>query len=135
MVGVVSRFRLLSDAQWSLIGSMLPSRTGRPGRPFSDARTMVEAIIYRYRCGIAWRDLPEVFGAWQTVWTWHRRLAADGTWDEVLAVLTAQADAAGQLNWSVALDSTIARAHQHATNITRRTGGWVELQQFASRAA
>lgn len=96
---------------------------------------MVEGIIYRYRCGIAWRDLPEVFGAWQTVWTWHRRMAADGTWDEVLAVLTAQADAAGELNWSVAVDSTIARAHQHATNIARNTGGWVELQQSGSRAA
>jgi putative transposase len=135
MVGVVSRFGLLSDVQWSLIASMLPSRTGRQGRPFADARAMVEAIIYRYRCGIAWRDLPEVFGPWQTVWTWHRRMAADGTWDEVLAVLTAQADATGALNWSVAVDSTIARAHQHATNITRHTGGWVELQQSASRAA
>jgi transposase len=83
---------------------------------------MVEAIIYRYRCGLAWRDLPEVFEPWQTVWTWHRRMAADGTWDEVLAALTAQADAAGALDWSVAVDSTIARAHQHA-NIARHTGG------------
>lgn len=96
---------------------------------------MVEAIIYRYRCGIAWRDLPEVFGPWQTVWTWHRRMAADGIWDAVLAVLTAQADAAGALDWSVAVDSTIARAHQHATNITRHTGGWIELQGSAGRAA
>ena len=123
---------MLSDGQWSLIASMLP---GRRGRPFSDARTMVEAIIYRYRCGIAWRDLPEVFVLWQTVWTWHRRMAAEGTWDEVLAALTAQADAAGELDWSVAVDSTIARAHQHATNIARHTGGWVGLQQSAGRAA
>jgi transposase len=135
MVAVVSRFRLLSDAQWSLIASMLPSRTGRQGRPFSDARTMVEAIIYRYRCGIGWRDLPEVFGPWQTVWTWHRRLAADGSWEEVLAMLTARADAAGVLDWSIAVDSTISRAHQHATNVTRHTGGWVELQQSGDRAA
>jgi transposase len=131
----VSRFRLLSDVQWSLIAPLLPSRTGRQGRPFSDARTVVEAIVYRYRCGIAWRDLPKVFGPWQTVWTWHRRMAADGTWDEVLARLTAQADAAGVLDWSVAVDSTIARAHQHATNITCHTGGWVELQQSVERAA
>ena len=96
MVGEVSRFRLLSDAQWSLIEAMLPARTNRRGRPFSDARTMVEAIIYRYRCGLAWRDLPEVFGPWQTVWNWHRRMAADGTWDEVLARLTGAADAAGR---------------------------------------
>ena len=106
-----------------------------PDRPrrqaFADARTMVEAIIYRYRCGIAWRDLPEVYGPWQTVWTWHRRLAEKGTWDTVLATLTAAADAEGLIDWSVSVDSTIARAHQHATNITRHTGGWIELQESA----
>ncbi|QGY82488.1 IS5 family transposase [Micrococcus luteus] len=119
----MSRFQTLSDAQWELIAPMLPTRTGRAGRPFSDARTMVEAIIYRYRCGIAWRDLPEVYGPWQTVWTWHRRMAEKGTWDTVLATLTAAADAEGLIDWSVSVDSTIARAHQHATNITRHTGG------------
>ncbi|QEA27906.1 transposase [Microbacterium sp. CBA3102] len=45
---------------------------------------MVEVIAYRYRTGIAWRDLPEVFGPRQTVWKWHRRMAADGTWDHRL---------------------------------------------------
>ena len=91
----MSRFQMLSDTQWELIAPMLPTRTGRAGRPFADARAMVEAIIYRYRCGIAWRDLPEVYGPWQTVWTWHRRLAEEGTWDTVLATLTAAADAEG----------------------------------------
>ncbi|WP_454173413.1 transposase [Microbacterium maritypicum] len=67
---------MLSDGQWSLIEGMLPRPTGRPGRKFSDARLMVEGIIYRHRCGIAWRDLPEVFGPWQrcgpgiTGWLW-----------------------------------------------------------------
>jgi transposase len=56
---------------------------------------MVGGIVYRYRTGIAWRDLPEVFGPWQTVWTWHHRMAKDGTWDRVLAKLTAAADAGG----------------------------------------
>ncbi|WP_156144065.1 IS5 family transposase [Sinomonas humi] len=118
----MSRFQLLSDAQWSLIEDLLPRPTGRKGRPFADARSMVEGIVYRYRCGIAWRDLPEVFGPWQTVWTWHRRLAGDGTWDRVLSRLTAAADAAGKIDWSLSVDSTIARAHQHATNIARTTG-------------
>src|SRR4051812_31203583 len=123
MLYVVSRFQLLSDAQWVLIADLLPVRTGRQGRPFADARAMVEGILYRYRCGIAWRDLPSVFGPWQTVWTWHRRLAGDGTWDLVLGRLTAVADAAGVVDWSVSVDSTIARAHQHATNVRRLTGG------------
>ncbi|MTE24942.1 IS5 family transposase [Microbacterium sp. ZXX196] len=118
----MSRFQMLSDAQWSLIEEMLPRPTGRKGRPFSDARLMVEGIIYRYRCGIAWRDLPEVFGPWQTVWTWHHRMAVEGTWDKVLATLTAAADEAGLVDWSLSVDSTIARAHQHATNTKRLTG-------------
>lgn len=120
---------------WSFIEGMLPWPTGRKGRPFSDARAMVEAIVYRYRCGIAWRDLPEVFGPWQTVWTWHRRMAGDGTWDKVLAKLTAAADAAGLVDWSLSVDSTIARAHQHATNTTRLTEGWIELPESVGRAA
>lgn len=131
----MSRFQMLSDAQWSLIEPMLPRPTGRPGRKFSDARTMVEGIVYRYRTGLAWRDLPPVFGPWQTVWTWHRRMAFDGTWDRVAAMITAAADAAGLIDWSLSVDSTIARAHQHATNITRLTGGWIELQESAGRAA
>jgi len=131
----VSRFQMLSDAQWSLIEEMLPRPTGRKGRPFSDARLMVEGIIYRYRCGIAWRDLPEVFGPWQTVWTWHHRMAVEGTWDKVLATLTAAADEAGLVDWSLSVDSTIARAHQHATNTKRLTGGWIELHESSRRAA
>jgi putative transposase len=125
---------MLSDAHWSLIADLLPRPTGRRGRPFADARLMVEGIIYRYRCGIAWRDLPAVFGPWQTVWTWHHRMAAEGTWDQVLGVLTAAADAAGLVDWSLSVDSTIARAHQHATNATRLGGGWIELQESARPA-
>lgn len=91
----MSRFQVLSDAQWSLIEDALPRATGRRGRPFADARTMVKAIVYRYRTGTAWRDLPPTYGPWQTVWTWHRRMAGNGTWDTVMTLLTRQADAAG----------------------------------------
>nr|WP_245190265.1 IS5 family transposase [Leucobacter exalbidus] len=106
-----------------MISGSLPGPTGRQGRPYADARTMVEGIIYRYRCGIAWRDLPAAFGPWQTVWRWHRRMAADGTWDALLGQLMAEADAAGMVDWSISVDSTIARAHQHATNVTRLKKG------------
>ena len=58
-----------------------------------------------------------------------------GTWDTVLARLLTAADEAGAIDWAVAVDSTIARAHQHATNITRDTGGWVELHESGERAA
>jgi putative transposase len=62
-------------------------------------------------------------------------MASDGTWDTVLDKLTAAADAAGLIDWSLSVDSTIARAHQHATNTTRTTGGWIELHESAGRAA
>ena len=91
----MSRFQLLTDDQWELIADLMPGPTGRKGRPFADARTMVEGIIYRYRCGIAWRDLPEAFGPWQTVWRWHRRMAGDGAWDQVQQRLHALADRGG----------------------------------------
>lgn len=98
---------------------------------------MVEGIIYRYRTGIPWRDLPrETYGPWQTVWKRHRRYAADGTWDRVLAALLAQADAAGKVEWTVSVDATISRAHQHGTNTTRPeqdTGGSIELHESAGR--
>ena len=132
-----SRFQALSDAEWERIEPLLPSNVGRRGHPFRQNRRVVEGIIYRYRTGMAWRDLPAgVFGPWQTVWKRHRRYAGDGTWDKVLAELLAQADAAGKLDWTVSVDATINRAHQHATN-TRRpeqdTGGSVELHESAGR--
>lgn len=96
---------------------------------------VVEGIIYRYRAGIAWRDLPERFGPWQTVWKRHRRFSGDGTWDAILTVLLAEADAAGLIDWEVSVDSTVNRAHQHATNLPRHTGGPVELHEFARGAA
>ena len=95
---------------------------------------MVEGIVFRYRTGTPWRDLPEQFGPWQTVWKRHRRYAGDGTWDRVLARLT-DADAAGQIDWTVSVDATVNRAHQHATSTTRPeqdTGGTFELQESAA---
>jgi transposase len=53
------------------------------GRPPAPQRQVVEAIVYRDREGIPWRDLPPRFGAWQTAWKRHRRWSEDGTWDRV----------------------------------------------------
>jgi transposase len=125
----------LSDDQWSRIEPLLPSSDGRRGRPFRGHRQVVEGIIYRYRCGIAWRDLPAEFGPWQTVWKRHRRFASDGTWDRIHARLLAEAEAAGMIDWKVSVDSIINRAHQHGTNLPRTTGGTAELQETVCRTA
>ena len=134
----MSRTRVLTDAQWARISPLMPSSDGKQGKPFRDHRQVVEGIIYRYRTGVAWRDVPSEFGPWQTVWKRHRRLAGDGTWDRVLAALVSQADAAGLVNWQVSVDSTIARAHQHGTNLPRAeqlAGGSTELQGSGRGAA
>jgi transposase len=115
----MSREALLSDAAWARIELLMPSSDGQRGRPFRDHRQVVEGIIYRLRTGVAWRDLPASFGPHQTVSKRHRRFSADGTWDKILARLIAQADAAGELEWTVSVDSTINRAHQHATTMSR----------------
>src|SRR3954468_16041509 len=115
----MSRERVLTDAQWDRISLLMPSSDGVKSRPFRDHRQVVEGVIYRFRTGIAWRDLPASFGPWQTVWKRHRRFSADGTWDKIHAGLLAQADAAGDLDWMVRVGSAITRAHQHATNMAR----------------
>ena len=95
-------------------------------------------MIHHYRSGAAWRDLPAEYGPWQTVWKRHKRFAVDGTWQRVLAVLLEQAAAAGLICWEVSVDSTITRAHQHATTLPRAepgTGGRVESQEIAAGAA
>ena len=130
----MSRTALLTDAQWVRIEPLLPSSAGQRGRPFRDHRQVLEGIIYRFRAGIPWRDLPASFGPWQTVWKRHRRFSADGTWDRIHTRLLTDADAAGDLVWDVSVDSTVNRAHQHATNLTRGTGGSGELHEAAGRA-
>lgn len=115
----MNREALLSDEQWDLIEPLLPPQQPRLGRPMRDHRQVLEGVIYRYRCGLAWRDLPSSFGPWQTVWKRHRRFSQDGTWDEIHQALLARADQVGDIDWTVSVDSTINRAHQHATNLPR----------------
>jgi transposase len=115
----MSRTAVLTDAQWARIEPLMPSSKGQRGRPFRDHRQVVEGIVYRLRTGTAWRDLSEGFGPWQTVWKRHKRFSVDGSWDRIHARLVAEADAAGEVDWTVSVDSTVNRVHQHASNLSR----------------
>lgn len=130
----MSRVQVLSDQMWARIEPLLPDR-GRPcrGGRWSDHRQIVEAICWRFRTGSPWRDLPTSFPAWQTVWWRFDRWAKDGTWDRILTELQGEAHAADELEWVVSLDSTIARAHQHAAGARRNhTGGESESHVSAA---
>ncbi len=124
---------VIDDEMWARIEPLLPPVKGPMGKPMRPHRPIVEGIVYRYRAGVPWRDLPAEFGPWQTVWKRHTKFTRDGTWDRVLAALQTQADAAGEIDWRVSVDSTIARVHQHGATAARslvgpksHTGGSVE---------
>lgn len=124
----MSTRRVLSDEMWAVIEPFLPDRTPRRGGQWRDHREVLEAIIWRTRTGSPWRDLPADFPSFQTVWYRFDRWAKDGTLDAVLNALQGHAHASGDLEWVVAVDSTIARAHQHAAGASRALrGGTREL--------
>ncbi len=105
----------LRDDQWERIEGLLPGRAGHVGVTAKDNRLFVEAVLYRYRAGIPWRDLPERFGPWKVVQTRFGRWARSGVWERVFQHLSADAD-----NEYAMIDSTIVRAHQHAAGARKK---------------
>ncbi|MER6735548.1 IS5 family transposase [Streptomyces puniciscabiei] len=103
----------LTDAQWGRLAPLLPVSNRRCGR-WRDHRQVINEVLYRIRTGVQWRDLPERYGPWKTVHERHRRWSADGTWELLLQRVQAEADAAGDIDWDVSVDSTSVRAHRHA---------------------
>ena len=94
---------------------LLPPQRPATGRPAKEHRAIVHAILWRLKTGVPWRDLPERYGPWQTVYSRFRRWQRAGVWDRVLGALQADGDAAGALDWSLHFgDGTTVRAHQHA---------------------
>ena len=111
----MSKRYALRDEQWERNKDLLPGRDGHVGVTAKDNRLFVEAVLYRYRAGIPWRDLPERFGAWKKVHTRFSRWAKSGVWQKLFQLLAADAD-----NEYVMLDSTIVRVHQHAAGARKR---------------
>lgn len=105
----------LRDDQWERIKDLLPGRAGTEGRPAKDNRLFVEAVLYRYRAGIPWRDLPERFGDFRVVHTRFSRWGRRGVWERVFQHLAQEAD-----NEYAMIDSTIVRAHQHSAGARKK---------------
>jgi transposase len=106
----------LRDDQWNRIKDLLPGREGHVGAKAKDNRRFVDAVLYRYRAGIPWRDLPARFGRWKAVHTRFSRWAKSGVWAKVFRHLSADAD-----NEYAMIDSTIVRAHQHSAGAPKKT--------------
>ena len=117
----------LRDDPWDRVEDLLPGRQGHVGVTAKDNRLFVEAVLYRYRAGIPWRDLPERFGDPIRIHTRFSRWAASGVWERLFKHLSEDAD-----NEYAMIDSTIVRAHQHSAG-ARKKG--VRIRRSGARAA
>jgi transposase len=110
----------IADADWNRIKDLLPGRPGQTGWLAFDNRLFLDAVLWIAKTGVPWRDLPERFGKWNSVWRRFDRWARKGVWREVFEVLQDP-----DLEWLI-LDSTIIRAHPHAAGakkgVTARAG-------------
>lgn len=110
----------MTDGQWAVLEPLLP-KPGKRGRPPKwTKRQLIDGIRWRVRTGAPWRDVPDCYGHWRSVYGLYRAWQRDGTWEWILSALQGQADAAGLITWDVSVDSTIARAHQHAAGARRQ---------------
>jgi transposase len=101
---------VLKDEQWERIAPLLPGKAGDPGRSGSDNRLFVEAVLWMVRTGAPWRDLPEMFGHWNTVFRRFRRWVQASVFEHVFRTLSGDPDFEYAL-----IDGTIIRVHQHGT--------------------
>jgi transposase len=105
------------DDQWDRIEVLLPGQDGQPGVTAKDNRLFLDAVLWIARTGAPWRDLPERFGNWNSVWRRFDRWARKGIWQKVFDVLQDP-----DLEWLI-LDSTIIRAHPHAAGARKKADG------------
>ena len=116
----------LPDDRWDRIKDILPGREGHVGGTAADNRLFVEAILYRFRTGIPWRDLPARFGYWKSVHQRFGRWTKSGVFERIFRMLASDAD-----NEYMMIDATIVRAHQHSAGAQKKPA----TRQSADRAA
>ena len=108
----------MRDDHWARMAHLLPGRVGHVGGTARDNRLFVAAVLFRYRAGIPWPDLPARFGKWKSVQQRFGRWAKSGVWERVFTALGADAD-----NEYAMIDATIVRAHQHSAGARKKGGG------------
>jgi len=117
---------VLSDGQWQRIEKLCVGKPEDPGGTGANNRVFVEAVLWIARTGSPWRDLPAVFGKWNSVFVRFNRWSEGGVWHRIFAALSDDPD----FEYLI-LDSTIVRAHQHATGAK----GGLKIRPLADRAA
>jgi transposase len=112
----------LSDEQFALLQPLLPPRRAT-GRPRANDRTVLNGLLWKMSTGASWRDIPERYGPWQTVYERFTLWRDDGTWIRIVTALQMELDAQGQVDWSqFNIDGTSIRASRAAGG-ARKKGG------------
>ena len=107
----------ISEKQWNRIkGLFPPEKKPQGGRPEKSNREILNAILYWLNTGIPWRDLPERFGPWQSVYSRFRAWTKAGVWEDILTALIEQ-DLVDET--TLMLDSTTIKVHQHASGVKK----------------
>ena len=106
----------ITDEHWERIKGFLPGQVDDPGVTASDNRLFVNAVLWIAKTGAPWRDLPERFGNWNSVWRRFDRWTRKGVWQRIFEELKDP-----DLEWLI-LDSTVIRAHQHAAGAVKNGG-------------
>ena len=113
----------LSDEQWEKIEDFFP-KNGNRGGQWNPHRPMVDAILWALSDGGRWRNVPERFGPWQTVYDRYRKWCQDGLWDRILRHLQACKMNSDEIDWELfAIDGTVIRAHQSAAGAPEKKTG------------
>lgn len=123
---------LMSDAEWAFFEPFLRAVRAPQGRRGSDHRRVLDGVFWIARTGSAWRDLPEEFGKWSSVYRQFRRWTLAGLWEAILEALNEGAASVpdGPPDRLQMVDSTIVRAHQHAAGAR----GGLRARVLAARA-
>ena len=98
----------LSEEQWRRLQKVVPRQKAGPTAILGD-RLFIEAVLYRAKTGLPWRDLPERFGKWNSVFQRYNRWCKKGIWQQIFETLDIEPDLEHLL-----IDSTTVRAYQHA---------------------
>ena len=122
----------LTDGEWEFIESFLP--IGRFGPYPEQLREQFEGVIWRFRTGSQWREMPERFGAWQTVYNRFMRWRDAGIFQALLEEVIAEAARRDEIDISlVSVDSTTTRAHHDATGMRVSEEILAALKEAASQ--
>lgn len=123
----------VSEDEWAILDPVIPKSKATTGRPTRDRREMLNGLLWILSTGAQWRDLPERFGPWQTVYGTFNKWRAAGVYDAILNALHLRLDKAGKIDWDLwCIDGTSVRATRSAAGATKKVSRPIPMSPQAT---